>query len=280
MIDRNTVDDGYNTLLGLWNETRVNNNTNDCLPNVFYGFWHAGNTLDTFMDYLGHAQPANYQQTAAMLGAQGVDIFKQVIKVDPTTSPLNDTPPTTAWWDDYGWWGIAFLKVRFLTNDQKYLHAAKVCWHFMDKGGRQYTGGPGSQGGTWNHDPAAHPPGIQNVITNALFLILSGRLYTNTGDSQYLAGAKAQYAWFEYQLSHGAKHDVPGSPTAWLIRQLPLTPGQGLWTGDQGALLGGLSAFRQCVLNSNPGLAATLQGMCDAIVAGVKRSDEMVASPP
>jgi hypothetical protein len=278
MTDRTNVDKGYETLLGLWNKTKTNNNTNDCLPNVSYGFWHAGNTLDNFMDYLGRARPAGFQNTAATLGSQGVEIFKEVIAVDPTTAPLDLKPPTTAWWDDYGWWGIAFLKVHFLTGDGKYLHAAQVCWDFMEKGGRQYTGGTGTQGGTWNHDP--NDGGIQNVITNALYLTLSARLYHITRGVQYLNGALAQYKWFIYQLDNGGYLNVSTNPPAWLIRQLPVGSEQYLWTGDQGALLGGLSSLRDSVISSNPDLAANLKKMCDAIVAGVKLSIQMVASPP
>jgi hypothetical protein len=274
MTDRNAVDQGYNTLRSLWEKTRLKTGE-DSLPNVSYGFWHAGNTLDTFMDYLGRARPVGYQQTATTLGDQAVKIFVQVTKVDPTQYGLNQPIPTVAWWDDYGWWGIAFLKVHFLTNDSKYLHAAQVCWYFMKGGGRQYpVTSPGEKGGTWNHDP--NSGGIQNVITNALFLTLSARLYNVTRSTPYVNEAIAQYLWFVYQLNNGAKVVIPGPFQAWLIHQLPLGDQQHFWTGDQGALLGGLSSLRDSVLSSNPPLAKELDPMCDALSQGMITSNQMV----
>jgi hypothetical protein len=185
MLDRAIVDQGYNTLRGLWDKTKEKNGT-DSLPDVTYGFWHAGNTLDTFMDYLGRARPAGYSKTAADLADQGVEIFKQVTGVDPTQYSLDQPPPTVAWWDDYGWWGIAFLKVHLLNPAPRYLHAAQVCWSFMTKGGRTYpVTDPGEKGGTWNHDPRSG--GVQNVITNALFLHLSAQLYNRAPEEPFAA---------------------------------------------------------------------------------------------
>lgn len=277
MLDRTIVDQGYATLRRLWDKTKVNSGTADCLPNVLYGFWHAGNTLDTFMDYLGRAQPEDYQKTAADLADEGVEIFAQVTGVDPTR-PVDGPVPTVAWWDDYGWWGIAFLKVHRLTGESRFLQGARSCWQFMENGGRHYDGPPESKGGTWNHDPAQG--GVQNVITNALFLTLSSQLYNLTPEQQFRTGALAQYQWFAYQLEHGAQYTVSIGPPAWLIHQLPLQPGWGFWTGDQGVLLGGLASLRQSVLSSDPELARQLHEMCDAIVWGVQLSDQMVQSPP
>jgi hypothetical protein len=77
MIDRNTIDQGYDKLRGLWDKTKVPNGTPDCLPDHGYGFWHAGNTLDTFMDYLGRAKPQDYKKMAAQLAEEAITVFKQ-----------------------------------------------------------------------------------------------------------------------------------------------------------------------------------------------------------
>jgi len=281
MTDRNITDQGYDTLRGLWDKTKQQNHTRDCLPDPGYGFWHAGNTLDTFMDYLGRAQPQDYKKTAAQLAEEAVTIFKETsfdkkTGYDPTQYPLDQPPLQGCWWDDYGWWGIAFLKVHQLTGDDRHLHVARVCWHFMEAGGRHYQGdNPAAEkGGTWNHDPKDKDPGIQNVVTNGLFLILSARLYIQTRDKQYLDGALAQYHWFVYQLDHGAKHEL--NDDKWLIEQLPLDKANGFWTGDQGVLLGGLASLRESILQEEPKLAVTLSEMCMGLVSAVETSDLMV----
>jgi hypothetical protein len=142
----------------------------------------------------------------------------------------------------------------------------------MEAGGRHYQGdNPAAEkGGTWNHDPKDDPPGIQNVVTNGLFLILSARLYKQTGVRQYREGAIAQYDWFVYQLNHGARYKT--NDDKWLIKQLPLADDQGFWTGDQGVLLGGLASLRESILHEDPNFAATLYGMCVGLVSAVETS--------
>jgi hypothetical protein len=248
MISRSDVDKGYETLRELWDKTKGKNGTPDCLPDSLYGFWHAGNSLDIFMDYLGRAKPQDYKKTAAQLAEEAVTIFKDMTfdkttGVDPTQYPLDQPPLTGCWWDDYGWWGIAFLKAYQLTSDVRHLHVARVCWHFMEAGGRHYAGNNpiAEKGGTWNHSPQDTDPGIQNVVTNGVFLILSARLSKQMGDKQYHDGARAQYDWFDYQLKHGAKYFVDeNGPTArWLIKQLPLPKDDGFWTGVRACSLAG-----------------------------------------
>ena len=60
------------------------------------GFWHAGNTLDTYVNYLVAAKQKDDQQIVSM----SQSIFQSV----------KGTPDKPIWWrDDYGWWGISFL---------------------------------------------------------------------------------------------------------------------------------------------------------------------------
>jgi hypothetical protein len=81
----------------------------DSLSNLSYGFWHAGNTLDTFMDYYQRAQPEGYKKEAASRTDEAIEVFKTAIGIDPMDPP--DTPPKVAWWDDYGWWAWRYSKL-------------------------------------------------------------------------------------------------------------------------------------------------------------------------
>src|SRR5262245_8104378 len=199
-----TPQDGYTKLLYVWNKARaLSKDDGDSLANTGYGFWHAGNTLDTFMDYYRRAQPAGYQKEAASRTEEAIAVFSTAIGVDPLNPPAK--PPDAAWWDDYGWWGVALLKAYALTNAARYLQCAKTCWAFMDIGGRHLNDGdPDEKNGTWNHDPNGDPPGVQNLITNSLFLNLSAQLYGLTKEAKYLDGACAQFEWFYHWFTQGA----------------------------------------------------------------------------
>src|SRR5262245_21492872 len=77
---------GYEKLLTLWNAMRefpYRISEADSFSGG-QGFWHGGNTLDTLMDYLGRAKPADYPKTAGELGDQGIDAFTRAVGRDPS----------------------------------------------------------------------------------------------------------------------------------------------------------------------------------------------------
>jgi hypothetical protein len=283
--------DGYTNLLNVWNKAKTLPKTDDdSLANLAYGFWHAGNTLDTFMDYYKRAKPAGYQKEAAHRAEEAIAVFHDAVGEDPLNPP--SVPPKVAWWDDYGWWGVAFLKAFALTTTfpepYRYLLCAKTCWDFMDKGGRHHNDSdPNEKNGTWNH----YPGGVQNLITNSLFLNLSAQLYGLTNDQKYLNGACDQFAWFYHWFTQGALHSVtsggnlvyPSCGTGKSVNEESIQNCKGqYWTGDQGAVLGALNELLKIAGDAAPkikgpsNLAKYLQDTCASIAQAVTSNADMV----
>ena len=241
------------------------------------GFWHGGNTLDTFMDYLGRAKPDGYQKTAAELADQGIAAFKNAVGCDPS-QPEQPIVPTGKWWDDYGWWGLAFLKVYALTSEKKYLACARTCWHFMEKGGRHFDNPPPEvAGGTWNHDP--NDGGVQNTITNCLFLNLSAQMYKRTGEEPFLDCACAQFQWFWDWFKKGQLWTIPEGKLIKAINE----DRDWCWTGDQGALLGWVMSLRliaeeagKRIVPPVPNLGRYLVELGESIASAAMTSELMV----
>ena len=141
------------------------------------------------------------------------------------------------WFDDFGWWGIAFLAVyeEFAIFDKhagkttaaECLQSASDCWQKMydkawDRGDSRYP--IPIPGGCWNKKDA----GAQNTVTNALFLTLSIRLYSATRDKKYLNAACDQFLWFGEWFLKGPNRDYgesnPGNDIGlftWLEAQEP-----------------------------------------------------------
>lgn len=287
--DNSNPTDGYTKLLDLWNVARnLPGNDENSLANLVYGFWHAGNTLDTFMDYYGRAKPEGYQRDAANRSEEAITVFKDAIGVDPTNPPPPE-PPGQAWWDDYGWWGVALLKAYRLTNGSKYLQGAKTCWDFMEKGGRHFSPGKHEEGGTWNHDPVQG--GVQNLITNSLFLNLSSQLYGFTKEQQYLDGACAQFQWFYHWFIKGALCTVepagklvyPSCGVAVSVNDDSIQNNKNTyWTGDQGAVMGALGELLRIAADAAPkikgpsDLTSYLKDACNWIASAVMTNKYMV----
>ncbi len=251
----------------------------DCLPDLGYGFWHAGNTLETFTDYLSRAEVPYAKAIGAELADDGIAIFEEALGID-LRGKLPARLPEVARWHDYGWWGLAFLKVHALTGAQTYLDCAEKCWLFLMSGRTYSTNDEGSLGGTWNHDPGSG--GIQNVITNAVFLNLSAQLYLRVSSSnpEYRTQARAQYEWFRYWFEHGALRSVAlgklMTPIDKHAVQQSHTWSEGYWTGAQGALLGGLQAMNQLAkVAADPALGEATAMYGDAIAGAVLRGDEL-----
>lgn len=282
-----TPEADYALLRQLWHTMKHRSSKDgifDCLPDLAYGFWHAANTLDTLTDYLSRGQHPEAKEQITAFANDGIDIFEAAIGVD-LGAKLPAKLPGSAWWDDYGWWGLAFLKVHASTGNPLYLDCAEKCWVFMMSGRDYSTAEEGSVGGTWNHDPAFGtsnaPRGIQNIITNALFLSLSAQLYlrVEASNPEYRTQARAQYEWFRYWFEHGALRSVALgkliTPVDEFAVQQFATWGS-YWTGSQGALIGALQAMNQLahvVEDRALGEATAMYG--DAIAAASMRSDEL-----
>jgi len=136
------------------------------------------------------------------------------------------------YYDDNGWWALAWVAAFDLTRDSRYLDAARTIF-------AHNTGGwdDSCRGGLWWNTAKNY----KNAITNELFLTLAALLHQRTpGDHGYLTWAEREWEWFSSSGLIG-----PGG----LIND-GLTPactnnGGTTWTYNQGVILGGLAALAE-----------------------------------
>jgi hypothetical protein len=242
---------GFGRLVNAWNAAHKAG-----LLNKGQGYWHAGNTLDTYVDYLVAAK----QGDAAGIVGLSYPLF---------TTNLG-TPEAPGWWrDDYGWWGIAFLNasrpdhasILGLSDAvvRQCFNAADVCWQIMN-----YNWEKGGHTGVRN-DPAPGN-GVANTITNVLFLMLSLRRYHIKKDVQALETAKSVFDWFSNR--QGTQPDIKRLLNSDnLIRETPGSPDDRAWTGDQGWFWRACLALR--LVDHDPGRVAAIMRITDLIGAAV-----------
>ena len=172
--------------------------------NQYNNFWRVGNAFDTLIEYF-----VNVDRSDVGLAKEASDYFHGGKGGD--------------WFDDYGWWGIAFLKASQHTDilglDRSMCLAnAKICWSKMDekallvweKADQQIfrAAKPRFVGGCWNNHFSKCDPfverlcGFQNTVTNGLYQVLAARSFQWWHTSPYFDAAIREYIWLNQWFFH------------------------------------------------------------------------------
>jgi hypothetical protein len=227
-------------------------------------YWKLGNSFDTMIDYLDHVDDGAAVAVARMVARQ----------YGPALDGLGGYGG--AWFDDLGWWTVATLRGGsrsyfdarfrgFLGNIREncrshFAENAPFVWERRIRSPDRFAGyEPALQGGVWNEywmgttgysgpndgDPSSGTlKGIQNTVTNTLFLMAAQRLPA-PGPAQRELGFL--YGWLDASPNPLWWPQNPMG-TAALVRERVshfangtadsgFEPGWA-WTGDQGLVLG------------------------------------------
>jgi hypothetical protein len=156
--------------------------------------------------------------------------------------PGQHNPGKTTWFDDNGWWGLAFLDAYDATGNGQWLTDAEIAQNFISVSGWDTT--PGRPGGIWWNTNHSFYAG-ESLAGGTL---LSAKLYAITHDHHYLDDALKFIAWGDVWLT---------DPSTGLYARLrkPKTYSQGT-AGGAGAAA---AAADRKALNANPDEAAKLE---------------------
>jgi hypothetical protein len=164
------------------------------------------------------AQPTKARRAAVRSFAKGAERYW-----NPNVAPYGAWAPypgdrsssERTWFDDNGWWGLAFVDAYRATHDHRYLEDAARALRFIDA-----RGWDGGRGMWWN---TAHPHHSLEALSSAA--ALAAELYEQTGRSSYRKIARKYVAWAE---KHAKKSE----------RGLYATDEQPVMSYVEGAMLG------------------------------------------
>ena len=151
-------------------------------------------TVPIFEAYAGLelAQPSNRHMRLLNFFAQNAQRFLNTA-LEPVPGfgnrPDQHGARKTAWFDDNGWWGMAFLDAYKATGNPQYLTDAEIAQQFISVSGWDST--PGRPGGLWWNTNRSFYAGE----TLAGGTLLSARLYALTHQQGYLDDAIKFINW-------------------------------------------------------------------------------------
>lgn len=188
------------------------------------GWWNSANCLEAV-------------ECAAALPGGGK--FRQVIQntFDHNSSSnfLND------YYDDEGWWALAWIHAYDLTGEKRYLDMAKTIFHDMTTGWDNHCGG-----GLWWTKARTY----KNAIPNELFLAIAIRLHQRTpgdhGADSYFSWATNEWSWFKGSGMINSQNLINDGLTANCANNSGTT-----WTYNQGVILGGLTDLYKSTGDTN-----------------------------
>lgn len=180
-------------------------------------WWTGANMVEVTIDLMRETGDSQYLPVVTRS-------FEQAAK----SYPYADDDFLNEYYDDEGWWALAWIKAYDLLHDAKYLDQAKRIFTDMTGG---WKADKCNGGLLWNKTKT-----YKSAISNELFLTVAARLHLRTpGDTTYLDWAKREWGWFSQsgmieengQIVDGVNGDtceIGGPP----------------YTYNQGVIVGGL----------------------------------------
>lgn len=207
------------------------------------GWWNSANALTVLIDYARLIRTTEYNFLIA-------NTF--VAAQNQNAGFLNQ------YYDDEGWWALAWIDAYDLTSDKQYLVMAESIFADMTGGWDQTCGG----GIWWNKE--RH---YKNAIANELFLSVAAHLANRdpVHRNQYLGWANREWDWFVTTgmiNQENLVNDGLGTPKGRTTAISCGNNGQTTWSYNQGVLLSGLTELAR--LDSDPSMLQLAQRLAGA----------------
>ncbi len=229
-------------------------------------WWNSANAITALVDYMSltgdrsYLDPVVANTFARAPGTRRPVFARRVTPSWPFFRLSRGAYPgfINGFYDDEGWWALAWLDTYDLTGEDRYLAAANDIFLDMAGGWDDYWGGGiywGKYDGRPDRTGAGAVPrgwtgGYKNAIANELFLAVAAglglrylrRSPTGAAHADYLDWARRGWAWFSSSPPAG----VAMINAASLVNDSPNPNGvndnsQSVWSYNQGVLLSGLS---------------------------------------
>jgi predicted alpha-1,6-mannanase (GH76 family) len=208
------------------------------------GWWNSANAITVLAEYSRLSKSKQY-----------TSVFANTFIAAQKTSPafLNN------FYDDEGWWALAWIDAYDLTRNRLYLSMAESIFTDMAASWDDICGG----GIWWSKEKK-----YKNAIANELFLSAAAHLVNRTSGAarkKYLNWANEEWQWFRASGMINSKNlinDGLGKSPGQITGVGCTNNGRTTWSYNQGVILGGLAELS--VTNRDPSLVQAAQEIATA----------------
>lgn len=201
------------------------------------GWWNSANAITAITDYMRLSGSKKYTGVLANTYKQAQVTIPKEQRIDAKKELTGFPGFLNNYYDDEGWWALAWIDAYDLTHDQRYLTTARSIFDDMAASWDDTCNG----GIWWSKDKK-----YKNAIANELFFSvaahLASRVYSADGQ-KYADWAAREWKWFYMSGMINGDHLVNDG--------LAIDAGTGkcvnnkktIWTYNQGVLVGALAEW-------------------------------------
>jgi predicted alpha-1,6-mannanase (GH76 family) len=203
-------------------------------------WWNAANCVESLQSVI-----------VAQNGGPYLDVLNETFRRNAGRNFLNE------FYDDEGWWALAWIRAFDLTGERRYLDMARTIFTDMTGGWDSHC-----EGGIWWKKDRRY----KNAIANELFLLVAVKLHQRTpgdqGPGSYLDWARREWEWFRGSGMINSEHLINDGLTSRCRNN-----GQTTWTYNQGVILGALTEFYKAT--GDRALLEQAERIADAALEGL-----------
>ncbi|GAA3747895.1 glycoside hydrolase family 76 protein [Terriglobus aquaticus] len=235
------------------------------------GWWNAANAITAIVDLSRATHSQTYAPTLANTFTQAqivVPKAEQVGALDKMTGApnfLND------YYDDEGWWALAWVDAYDLTHDTRYLAMAQTIFQDMSGGWDSTCGG-----GIWWSKERTYKNAIANELFFSVATHLAARAQAADRD-RYADWATKEWAWFQNSGMINNQHLVNDGLTIDKASGQCTNNGRTVWTYNQGVVLGALAEWSR--INPDTKLLLDARILADAGLANLTDTAGVLHDP-
>lgn len=212
----------YNPGTGLYNTT---------------GWWNSANAITAITDFMRLSESKKYVAVLKNTYKHAQITVPKEQRTDPKKEMTGFPGFLNKYYDDEGWWALAWIDAYDLTRDKRYLTMARSIFDDMAASWDNTCGG----GIWWSKDRA-----YKNAIANELFFSVAAHLATRvpTADREsYSNWATKEWSWFRGTGMINADSLVNDGLTIDKSTGVCRNNQKTVWTYNQGVLIGALAEW-------------------------------------